>query len=205
MEPNKNEHNSTMRTRQLRRELLTARASLSSAERQAAAAQIMQRLQQLPEFQQPIRVGSYVSVHAEVSTQALNQWLLQAHQLAVPVLHPFRAGNLLFLNVTPNTQWHSNAFKIPEPKLRCPDIAPLATLDVLLVPLVGFDRHGNRLGMGGGYYDRTLAAWQAGRLPRLLPIGLAYDQQCVASLPAQAWDVPLPRIITPTKLWDFRR
>lgn len=194
-----------MRTRQLRRELLTARASLSSAERQAAAAQIMQRLQQLPEFQQPIRVGSYVSVHAEVSTQALNQWLLQAHQLAVPVLHPFRAGNLLFLNVTPNTQWHSNAFKIPEPKLRCPDIAPLATLDVLLVPLVGFDRHGNRLGMGGGYYDRTLAAWQAGRLPRLLPIGLAYDQQCVASLPAQAWDVPLPRIITPTKLWDFRR
>lgn len=194
-----------MRTRQLRRELLTARASLSSAERQAAAAQIMQRLQQLPEFQQPIRVGSYVSVHAEVSTQTLNQWLLQAHQLAVPVLHPFRAGNLLFLNVTPNTQWHSNAFKIPEPKLRCPDIAPLATLDVLLVPLVGFDRHGNRLGMGGGYYDRTLAAWQAGRLPRLLPIGLAYDQQCVASLPAQAWDVPLPRIITPTKLWDFRR
>lgn len=194
-----------MRTRQLRRELLDARASLSTAERLAAASKILQRLQQLPEFQQPIRVGSYVSVHAEVNTQALNQWLLQTHQLAVPVLHPFRAGNLLFLKVTPTTQWRPNAFQIPEPELRCPAVVPLAELDVLLVPLVGFDTQGNRLGMGGGYYDRTLAAWQAGRLPRLLPIGLAYDQQCVDSLPVQPWDVPLPRIITPTKLWDFRR
>ncbi len=194
-----------MRTRQLRRELLDARASLSTAEREQAATQVLQRLQQLPELQQSVRVGSYVSVRAELNTVAINQWLLEHHAPAVPVLHPFREGNLLFLNVTPETQWRNNAFNIPEPELRCPDVAPLAALDVLLVPLVGFDKQGNRLGMGGGYYDRTLAAWQAGHLPRLLPIGLAYDEQCVESIPAEPWDVPLPRIITPTKLWDFRR
>jgi len=74
---------------------------------------------------------------------------------------------------------------------------PLAALDIALVPLVAFDDYGRRLGMGGGYYDRTFAYLrhrEHWRRPKL--IGVAFEFQRVAELPAQPWDVPLDGIIT---------
>ena len=68
--------------------------------------------------------------------------------------------------------------------------------------VVAFDAEGNRLGMGGGYYDRTLACWhEHGLGPR--PLGLAHDCQQVESVPQAQWDVPLPQIITPARCWRF--
>lgn len=200
------QNSSATARQQLRRELLTARRELSAAAREQAAAAIQSSLFQLEELQQPCSIGSYHSVHAELPTHALNQNLRQrGHQLALPVLHPIVPHHLLMLEVDEQSEWRHNAYSIPEPVLQCQRIIPLPALNILLVPLVGFDAHGNRLGMGGGFYDRTLAAWRAGRYPQLQPIGLAYDCQFVESLPIEAWDVPLPRVITPTKLWDFRR
>ena len=75
-------------------------------------------------------------------------------------------------------------------------------LDIIFTPLVAFDSVGNRIGMGGGYYDRVLAPWfteQTGPYP----IGLAHDCQHLNSLPIQAWDVPLPEIITPQHHFHF--
>jgi 5-formyltetrahydrofolate cyclo-ligase len=73
---------------------------------------------------------------------------------------------------------------------------PLRKLDVVLLPLVAFDRRGNRLGMGGGFYDRTFAPRGRGRVsaPRL--IGLAHGFQQVAELVDQPWDVPLRGVLT---------
>ena len=96
-----------------------------------------------------------------------------------------------------------NKYGIEEPELRVDNVVPLADIDVLLLPLVGFDEKGNRLGMGGGYYDRTLAQWYNGHAPHLFPIGLSYDEQRVSELPVEAWDIPLPEIITPGKHWRF--
>ncbi|ADO10697.1 Uncharacterized protein ygfA [Pantoea vagans C9-1] len=70
----------------------------------------------------------------------------------------------------------------------------------MLVPLVAFDQHGQRLGMGGGFYDRTLQNW---RQHGFLPVGLAHDCQQVDSLPVAEWDVPLPAVMTPSKLWQW--
>ena len=193
-----------MPRQQFRKQLLAARQALSTAEREAAAQQVSQRLLALPELQQSTTVGSYYSVRAELPTHALNQQLQLQHRLALPVLHPISLQHLLFLKVHPQTRWQANTYNIPEPQLRCPDIVPLSALRVLLVPLVGFDAQGNRLGMGGGFYDRTLAAWHQGLLPDLQPIGLAFDCQYVEALPHAPWDVPLPRVITPAKIWDFR-
>ena len=100
-----------------------------------------------------------------------------------------------------------NRFGILEPASRRRDRArkPCA-IDVVLAPLVAFDSEGNRLGMGGGFYDRTLARlghlrhW---RTPRL--VGVAYDFQKVDALPAQDWDVPLDAVVSEREVYAGRR
>ena len=98
-----------------------------------------------------------------------------------------------------------NRFGIPEPSLRQHRIALPWALDVILVPLVGFDSACRRLGMGGGFYDRTLGFlrhrthW---RRPTL--IGLAHECQRVAELEAQPWDVPLDMVVTEKRVYVRR-
>ena len=69
---------------------------------------------------------------------------------------------------------------------------PLNELDIIFTPLVAFDRQGNRLGMGGGFYDRTLQQWQQ---KSFIPVGLAHQCQQVEKLPVETWDIPLERIL----------
>jgi 5-formyltetrahydrofolate cyclo-ligase len=96
----------------------------------------------------------------------------------------------------------ANRFNIPEPTLRNRRLRLAWTLDLLLVPLVGFDAGGNRLGMGGGFYDRTLSYlshrtyW---RRPRL--IGIAHECQRVAELRLRPWDVPLDMVVTERQVY----
>ena len=95
-----------------------------------------------------------------------------------------------------------NRFGIPEPSRRNRRLRLAWTLDLLLVPLVGFDTECHRLGMGGGYYDRTLSYlshrdhW---RRPRL--IGLAHECQRVAALPVRPWDIPLDFVVTERQVY----
>ncbi len=79
-------------------------------------------------------------------------------------------------------------------------MAPTWTLDIILLPLVGFDRYGNRLGMGGGFYDRTLARLNHCDMKRPLLIGLAHHCQEVEQLQTQSWDIPLDIIATDKEL-----
>tara|TARA_R110002072_G_scaffold1369_15_gene11440 strand:- start:13418 stop:13729 length:312 start_codon:yes stop_codon:yes gene_type:complete len=94
----------------------------------------------------------------------------------------------------------SNQYGIPEPQTK--RLLGVSDLDFLLVPLVGFDRSGQRLGMGGGYYDRTLSAlrcWKA--LPK---IGVAHSAQEVDALLVKPWDVQLDGIVTDNELISTR-
>jgi 5-formyltetrahydrofolate cyclo-ligase len=84
-------------------------------------------------------------------------------------------------------------FRIPQPTADAPEVEP----DILLVPLVAADMSRNRLGQGKGHYDRALARLAA-RKP-ILAIGLAWDVQILDELPADAWDVPLDQVVTPTR------
>ncbi len=139
----------------------------------------------------------FLSFDGELDTQPLIDQLWRAgKRVYLPVLHPFSPGNLLFLHYHPQSQLIVNRLKIREPKLDVRDVLPLAELDVLVTPLVAFDVSGQRLGMGGGFYDRTLQNWQQYRLQ---PVGYAHDCQQVDSLPSEEWDIPLPAVITPGK------
>ena len=146
-------------------------------------------------------VALFLSFDGELDTTPLIEALWQTEkEVYLPVLHPFSRGNLLFLRYTPQSNLVTNRLKILEPKLDVRDVLPLNKLDVLITPLVAFDANGQRLGMGGGFYDRTLQDWQQ---HGLYPVGLAHDCQRVDALPVEQWDIPLPAVVTPSRLWQW--
>lgn len=119
-----------------------------------------------------------------------------------PVLRPHPQRKLWFVCRAEGEPLFRNRFGIPEPSLRQHRIVLPWALDLILVPLVGFDGACRRLGMGGGYYDRTLGylrhrtVW---RRPTL--IGLAHECQRVVELPVRPWDVPLDMVVTEKQIY----
>lgn len=100
------------------------------------------------------------------------------------------------MEFTAETHLVPNRFGIPEPQQGPAHKLPTHLLDVVLMPLVGFDRAGSRLGMGGGFYDTTFAFKQQNPKGKPLLIGLAHSCQEVDSLQADNWDIPLGAIAT---------
>ncbi|ATM03790.1 TPA: 5-formyltetrahydrofolate cyclo-ligase [Raoultella planticola] len=192
----------TQTTRQLIRQQIRQRRRALTAEQQAQfARQGADRVMAYPPVAQAQTVALFLSFDGELDTRPLIDRLWRAgKQVYLPVLHPFSPGNLLFLRYHPRSELVTNRLKIDEPKLDVRDVLPLGRLDVLMVPLVAFDTAGQRLGMGGGFYDRTLQNWQDYSLQ---PVGYAHDCQQVDALPTEHWDIPLPAVITPSALWQW--
>ncbi|MGS0728681.1 5-formyltetrahydrofolate cyclo-ligase, partial [Shewanella sp. 0m-11] len=148
------------------------------------------------------RVALYLTNDGELDTKPLIEALWQQGiKVYLPRLHPFSAGNLLFFRYEPDSELQQSHLGIWEPKLDITQMLLAHQLDVVITPLVAFDLQGNRMGMGGGYYDRTLANWQ--RKGKPLPIGYAHDCQLVDALPCEHWDVALPFIFTPSHNYQF--
>lgn len=190
--------------RALRQQLKQARDELTVEQQGYAAQQLATRVLSQPWLERCSTIAVYHSFGAELDTAPLIDKLLKAGKtLCLPVLHPFAAGHLLMLRYDSSTAMRTNKYGIIEPVLDARNVVPMADLDCVFTPLVGFDPQGNRLGMGGGYYDRTLSAWAAGRHPHLEVCGLAHDCQLVTRIPVEPWDVPLPRVVTPTQSWRF--
>ena len=185
----------------IRTQIRRQRQALSPQQQQQAAQQVAERALSLPLLAQARNVALFLSFDGELDTRPLISRLWQrGQQVYLPVLHPFSTGQLLFIRYLPDTPLTPNRYGIPEPSLNLTELAPLDTLDIILVPLVAFDARGQRLGMGGGFYDRTLQHWQQ---HGVLPAGLAHCCQQVPALPTEQWDIPLPVIITPEKVWQW--
>lgn len=186
-----------------RKQIRSIRNQLHSDVQFQASMDLVNQCAQLTEFQNAKHIALYVSADGELITTPLIEWLWQqGKKTYLPVIHPFSKGHLLFLHYDQNTPMVLNRYYIAEPKLDQTKIIPAQQLDIICTPLVGFDSTGHRLGMGGGYYDRTLEPWfKTGLGPK--PIGLAHDCQHVEKLPIESWDVPLPKIVTPSRIWDW--
>lgn len=186
--------------RALRQQLRRSRRALSLSQQQQAETAIVEPVLALLSRLQLQVVALYLANDGEPSTNALAHALWQTGcQLTLPVIHPFTRKHLLFLHYSASTVMTSNQYGIKEPVLDCTSVVPLHAHGALLMPLVGFDQRANRLGMGGGYYDRTLASIrECTQRPRL--IGIAHDCQYVETLPCASWDVPLDAIVTPTRV-----
>ncbi|WP_018954877.1 5-formyltetrahydrofolate cyclo-ligase [Thioalkalivibrio sulfidiphilus] len=183
---------------QLRKRLRAERAALSEDARTRLSNQIARHIIHSPLFNRARRIAVYMPNRGEVDPGlVIAAARARRKQLYLPVLDPGHPHRLWFLPWEPRTRLQANRFGIPEPVMtRGRRLSP-RHLDLVLTPLVGFDRDGNRLGMGGGYYDTTfefLAGRSHWHKPRLL--GLAYGFQEVDALPHEPWDVPLTAIVT---------
>lgn len=186
---------------QIRQQIRLRRKSLTHEQQTQAAQQAAARMMGFAPVVEAQTVAAFLSFDGELDTRPLIEGLWRAgKKVYLPVLHPFSAGNLLFLRYFPDSDLVLNHFKIREPALDVRHVLPLNKLDVLITPLVAFDTTGQRLGMGGGFYDRTLQNWRA---HGLFPVGYAHDCQQVDALPVEEWDIPLPAVITPTTTWQW--
>ncbi|WP_099074832.1 5-formyltetrahydrofolate cyclo-ligase [Proteus alimentorum] len=186
---------------EIRKAIRQKRRLLTLDEQQQAAEQLCEQVLSHPKIKQAQTIALFLSFDGEIDTSPLitQLWVLNK-QVCLPVLHPFHRHHLLFLRYDPTTQLVKNRFNIFEPPLNVNNIIPISDIDIIFTPLVAFDEFGQRLGMGGGFYDRTLENWQQ---QSFYPMGLAHTCQQVKPLPSADWDIPLPEIITPNKIWSF--
>lgn len=187
----------------LRKQIRALRRSTPLAERHVAALQLARRVTSLKVFVRSRHIAGYLAVDGELDPAPL---LERARVLRKHVYLPVLAGNpavhLLFAPYHPDMPMQANRFGILEPDVPAAELLPPQRLELVLTPLVAFDTHGTRLGMGGGFYDRTFAfRSNPAHLPRPLLLGLAYELQKVAELPRQSWDIPLDGIVTEQALY----
>ncbi|WPO99756.1 5-formyltetrahydrofolate cyclo-ligase [Pseudomonas sp. HR96] len=178
---------------QLRRQLRKARRALTPAEQRAAARGLYRQLAQHPLFRRARHVSLYLPNDGEIDPGLL---LAEAQRRGkrtyLPVLSAWPRTRMVFQRILPGERFKANRFGIPEPVVRRARQRAIWALDLVLMPLVGFDDAGGRLGMGGGFYDRSLAyrarrhAWQ-----KPLLLGLAHECQKVERLAQASWDIPL--------------
>jgi 5-formyltetrahydrofolate cyclo-ligase len=188
----------TPEVRATRRRLRELRLALGPAERAAAERAIRAALVRLGVFRRGAHVALYLPMRGEVDVRpCLEVALRHGSHLYVPRIVSRRRRQMLFSPWTEGGVRRTNAFGIREPGSAA-GARPVIGLDTVVLPLVGFDSSGNRLGMGAGFYDRALrrrldrsATW---RRPQL--IGVAYACQQLPVIPASPWDVPLDLVVT---------
>ncbi len=177
---------------ELRRSLRQRRAAVSAATRADAAKAAAGLIETLPPWATCKQLGLYQPASDEFDALPIAE-LARARGMDIylPVIDDQR---LRFALWAPDADLLPNRYGIPEPDAQARRIEP-SELDLLLMPLVGWDRRGGRLGMGGGYYDRTLAT-----VARPTLAGLAYAAQEVGAVPTDPWDVPLDYVLTEREL-----
>lgn len=173
----------------LRARLLEAR--LLAAREPAREKALKRRLFEMLERYEPACVGFYWPVRGEVDARdVIATWLaLKGHRMAALPVIRHRHAPLEFHAWAPDTPMREGHHKIPEPASN-----RVVIPDLLLVPCVGFDDDGYRLGYGGGYYDRTLAAWPGESRP--VTVGIAYESCRTSAFVREAHDIPLDTIVT---------
>ena len=180
----------------IRNSIRDKRRALTPAQQRNAADNLAQQLCQQDFFLYAQRIGVYLANDGEIDPTPIIHAAFKLHKACfLPVIDPLSKNSLHFAQYHQGDVLHKNRFGIPEPDLAAAHIVPVWSLDLVLVPLVGFDRDGNRIGMGGGFYDRTLASRpEQPHGPTL--VGLAHQCQELESINYQSWDIPLDKIAT---------
>ena len=187
---------------ELRERLREERRRLAAAERIAAANGVAGSLEQLPEFLVDQRVAGYWAVGGELPLHAVLAALTaRGQRYHLPVLQPGR--HLAFAPWRSGVELRTNRYGIPEPACAPADLAAPQSLELVLVPLIAFDRRGHRVGTGGGFYDRSFAFLKdAARPAQPVLVGIGYSFQETERLDAQAWDIQMDFVATERELID---
>jgi 5-formyltetrahydrofolate cyclo-ligase len=181
----------------LRSKVLHQRRKLSAETVQSASRAVTERLIPLAEFRRARFIAAYFPFDNEIDTRFILEAAFSGQKkVFIPVLSDRKL--LQFAPYFPQAKLRMNRYGIPEPEYSAEQLVAAGTLDLLIIPLTCFDNRCNRIGMGAGYYDRTLAEINF-RLPD--KIGLAYELQRVESTFPQAWDIPMDIVVTEQQVY----
>ena len=185
----------------IRRSKRKLRNQLTAPEQTEHATRLRAQIGRLPAFLNSRRIACYLANDGEIDPRFIiaTAWKLRK-QVYLPVLSPF-LSKLYFAPYRSGMAMSKNRYGIDEPTCRPVEWVTAWQLDLMLLPLVAFDDNGNRLGMGGGFYDRTLA-YRRSRTRSLRPklIGLAHELQREEQLNTNSWDIPLDMIATEQRI-----
>ena len=187
----------------LRQQKREQRRQLSSSQQAKHAQQLAEQLLTHSTFIDSQYIAAYLSNDGEIDPVLIIEqaWNL-GKQIYLPVLSAHE-NSLLFAPFEKGSPMCRNQFGIGEPDCLPAYWLKAEHMDLILLPLVAFDELGNRMGMGGGFYDRSLADIRQQEKPTQL-IGLAHEIQKTTQLEVQSWDVPLDAVATDTGFYEFR-
>lgn len=190
----------------LRERLREKRSSISLKEQKETSRKIASHVTSSNVFNSARNIAFYLAVNAEADPSSIqNNTYTPKKQFYLPTLAKDENQGLLFAPANQDSQYTLNRFNIPEPDCSSGELITGEKLDLVIVPLVGFDKSGNRLGMGGGYYDRSFAFTNSLTAPaKPILMGFAYAFQEVDTLKEESWDVRLDYIATDVGLFKCR-
>nr|CAA6809320.1 MAG: 5-formyltetrahydrofolate cyclo-ligase (EC [uncultured Thiotrichaceae bacterium] len=187
-----------------RKSLKKQRSSLSRHQQLHLSSLATKRLQRLSVFRSAKNIAIYLPVRGEIDPSQLPAFGRANQRFYLPVLSLYKKHGLVFVRWNKQTRFRLNQYQIPEPVIKYSQLTSARKLDLVIMPLLAFDTTGSRLGMGGGYYDRSFAfKMRSGSKRKPTLLGIAYQFQQAESLPRQSWDVPLDAIVTNTQFTAF--
>ncbi|MFT5710802.1 MAG: 5-formyltetrahydrofolate cyclo-ligase [Halioglobus sp.] len=183
---------------QLRSTLRQRRRALLPAAQSRAASNIAQLTISLPQWARAQHIALYHAADGEISTEKIAQLGRdQGKHTYFPVIGANKS--MVFARWQAGEPLQPNALGIPE-SMPGAETYPATKLDIVFLPLLGWDQNGGRLGMGGGYYDRAFAAAEGPTL-----IGLGHQIQQVDEIPTDPWDISLELIVTDTGIYHRKK
>jgi 5-formyltetrahydrofolate cyclo-ligase len=190
----------------IRKILLENRSKLSPEFIHQASLIISSKAISLPEFQMGKRIACYLPIRGEVDATPIINAIWQTNKSCyLPIINPQNNVNsLCFIKYAFGDILKKNKFNIYEPLYDENKIIPADQLDLVIMPLVGFDQNCNRIGYGGGFYDRTFAFKPTQKITisaKPIMIGIAYEIQKTTSFVPEKWDIPLYKIITEENIY----
>ena len=184
-----------MNKKQQRKLAVDRRRALTQDERDEKSrviCDILTRLIKEPRYSEVRTIFSYRGAWDEVNVDAFNDWAeVQGYRVAYPISLP--KGIMKAAVPAEENAWHRAAYGILEPVMKNSKILEPRDIDLIIVPCVAFDEHGNRCGHGAGYYDRFMTCMSPESL-----IMVAFEAQRLEKLITEETDIPVPTIVTET-------
>ena len=187
---------------ELREEIRAARRAVGPDVRQQHSSSICQRISDLDSYKSADRIAAYLAFDGEADPMEL---MISAVEQGKQVYLPMVVGKskpLTFAPWTPSTPMEKNRFNILEPQVDPSEFISADQLDFVVTPLVGFDERCNRIGVGGGFYDRTFAFLnEPGRIKTVQLVGFAFELQKLPTIQPQEWDIRLDAVVTESHIY----
>lgn len=189
----------------LRQRIRQQRMALPPEVRTHHAAQLFTHLVSHPLFQRSKRIAGFIANDGEMDPEmVLDRALEQGKSCYLPVLNQLHGNRLWFAPLQDGGTLTANRYGIPEPAHFPPKPVPIWSLDLVLTPLVAFDQQGGRIGMGGGFYDRTFShPKRSTHRQRPFLLGIAHSFQQVEPITLNPWDIPLDGIASEAGITIF--